>query len=101
MAETTVTVYFKPACVQCTATKRALDTQGIRYEEIDLTTSDAALEYVTEDLGYSQVPSLSPTITTTGPASALTSSTLSPNRTPPSKENHHVHTTHNHRKPRR
>lgn len=56
MAETTVTVYSKPACVQCTATKRALDSKSIRYEEIDLTTSDAALEYVTEDLGYSQAP---------------------------------------------
>lgn len=56
MSETTVTVYSKPACVQCTATKRALNNQGIRYEEIDLTTHDAALEYVTEDLGYSQAP---------------------------------------------
>lgn len=56
MRETTVTVYSKPACVQCTATKRALENKGIRYEEIDLTTHDAALEYVTEDLGYSQAP---------------------------------------------
>jgi len=26
-----VTVYTKPACVQCVATKRALDKEGIPY----------------------------------------------------------------------
>ncbi|PYY56556.1 NrdH-redoxin [Curtobacterium sp. MCSS17_011] len=33
-----VIVYSKPSCVQCTATYRALDTKGVRYEVIDLTT---------------------------------------------------------------
>lgn len=56
MNKAIVTVYSKPACVQCTATKRALDTKSIRYLEVDLTTNDAALEYVTEDLGYSAAP---------------------------------------------
>ena len=28
----TITVYTKPACVQCTATYKALDKQGIAYE---------------------------------------------------------------------
>jgi glutaredoxin-like protein NrdH len=51
-----VTLYSKPACVQCTATKRALDKKGFTYREVDLTKSDEALEYVTEELGYSMAP---------------------------------------------
>lgn len=51
-----ITLYSKPACVQCTATKRALDKAGLAYSEVDLTQNPAALEYVTEDLGYSQAP---------------------------------------------
>ena len=51
-----MTVYSKPNCVQCTATYRALDGQGIDYQVVDLTGSDAALEYVTQELGYSQAP---------------------------------------------
>jgi glutaredoxin-like protein NrdH len=51
-----ITLYSKPACVQCTATKRALDKAGLAYSEVDLTQNPAALEYVTEDLGYSMAP---------------------------------------------
>ncbi|MET3172899.1 UNVERIFIED_ORG: glutaredoxin-like protein NrdH [Arthrobacter sp. UYCu721] len=51
-----VTVYSKPACVQCNATKRALDKKGFTYREVDLTESAEALEYVTEELGYSMAP---------------------------------------------
>lgn len=51
----TVTVYSKPACVQCTATYRALDAQGIQYEIFDVTADDKALETVKE-LGYMQAP---------------------------------------------
>nr|WP_181716143.1 glutaredoxin-like protein NrdH [Cryobacterium sp.]QJS06277.1 glutaredoxin [Cryobacterium sp.] len=51
-----MTVYSKPNCVQCTATYRALDGSGIQYQVIDLTTNPAALEYVMEELGYSQAP---------------------------------------------
>lgn len=51
-----VTVYTKPACAQCRMTYLALDRKGIRYESVDVTTSPAALEYITEDLGYSQAP---------------------------------------------
>ena len=35
----TVTVYSKPACVQCNATVRALDKKGIEYD-VDLTAED-------------------------------------------------------------
>lgn len=50
-----VTVYTKPACVQCNATYRALEKAGISYESVDVTASPEALEYV-QDLGYSQAP---------------------------------------------
>lgn len=51
-----VTVYTKPTCVQCNATYRALNSKGIRYVIVDVTTSPAALEYITEELQYSQAP---------------------------------------------
>lgn len=51
----TVTLYSKPACVQCDATKRALDKQGIAYTIIDLSEDAAALEMVT-GMGYRQAP---------------------------------------------
>lgn len=50
-----VTVYSKPACVQCTATYRALDAQGIEYEIFDVSADDKALATVKE-LGYMQAP---------------------------------------------
>lgn len=50
-----VTVYTKPACVQCTATYRALDSKGIDYEVKDLSQDPAALELV-KALGYLQAP---------------------------------------------
>lgn len=50
-----VIVYSKPACVQCTATYRALDSKGIEYEVCDLTQDAAALQLV-QDLGYAQAP---------------------------------------------
>jgi glutaredoxin-like protein NrdH len=51
----TVTVYTKPACVQCNATYRALDKKGIAYESVDLSQDPAALERV-RALGYMQAP---------------------------------------------
>ncbi|WP_369800192.1 glutaredoxin-like protein NrdH [Tersicoccus sp. Bi-70] len=51
-----ITVYSKPACMQCTMTQRALDRAGLTYEVIDLTQNPDALTWVTEDLGYSQAP---------------------------------------------
>lgn len=51
----TITVYSKPACVQCTATTRALEARGLDYNVIDLTRNDDAMTRVTE-LGYRQVP---------------------------------------------
>lgn len=51
-----VTLYSKPLCVQCDATKKRLTRDGIEFTEVDLTEHAAAREYVTEDLGYAQAP---------------------------------------------
>jgi glutaredoxin-like protein NrdH len=51
----TVTVYTKPACVQCNATYRALDKKGIAYQSVDLSQDPEALERV-RSLGYMQAP---------------------------------------------
>lgn len=50
-----ITVYSKPACVQCTATTRALDKKGIDYTVVDISTDAEAFARV-RDLGYRQVP---------------------------------------------
>lgn len=50
-----VTVYTKPACVQCDATKRHLDKRGIKYHPIDVTQDPDALEYI-RGLGYLAAP---------------------------------------------
>ena len=51
----TITVYSKPACVQCTATTRALDARGLTYDVVDLTEDAQAMERVMA-LGYRQAP---------------------------------------------
>lgn len=51
----TITVYTKPACVQCNATYRALDAKGLDYETVDLSVDEGALETV-KALGYMQAP---------------------------------------------
>lgn len=50
-----ITVYTKPACVQCNATYRALDAKGIAYNVVDVTQDDHALEAI-KALGYMQAP---------------------------------------------
>ncbi len=51
-----LTIYSSPGCVQCQATYRALDGHGIVYKVVDVSQSPAALEYVRDELGYSQAP---------------------------------------------
>ena len=51
-----VTVYSKPKCVQCDMTYRQLDRLGIEYVPVNVVENVAALEFITEDLGYSQAP---------------------------------------------
>ncbi|KAB1501419.1 glutaredoxin-like protein NrdH [Corynebacterium sp. 320] len=50
-----ITLYTKPACVQCTATKKALDKAGLEYETVDISLDDEARDYVMA-LGYLQAP---------------------------------------------
>lgn len=50
-----ITVYTKPSCVQCNATKRALAKMGLDYSEVDLTVDEEALATV-KALGYQQAP---------------------------------------------
>ena len=51
----TITVYTKPACVQCNATYKALDKLGLTYEIVDITEVPDARDYVMA-LGYLQAP---------------------------------------------
>lgn len=51
----TITVYTKPACVQCNATYKALDKAGIDYTVVDISEDNQARDYVME-LGYLQAP---------------------------------------------
>ncbi len=50
-----VTVYTKPGCVQCVATYRRLDTNGVTYKAVDITKNPEALEYV-RSLGHLAAP---------------------------------------------
>jgi glutaredoxin-like protein NrdH len=58
-----VTVYTKPACVQCNATYRALDKQGVAYRKVDITQDAGARDYIMA-LGYLGAPVVyvSPTV---------------------------------------
>lgn len=50
-----ITVYTKPACVQCDATKRALDKVGLDYNVVDITEDADAAEHL-KALGFLSAP---------------------------------------------
>lgn len=50
-----ITVYTKPACVQCRATFKTLDSLGIGYRKVDISIDDEARDYVMS-LGHLQAP---------------------------------------------
>lgn len=50
-----ITVYSKPMCVQCDATKRAMNKAGLAYDVVDVTEDAEALTRV-KALGYAQAP---------------------------------------------
>ncbi len=50
-----ITLYTKPACMQCNATQKALDRAGLDYELVDISLDDEARDYVLA-LGYLQAP---------------------------------------------
>lgn len=54
-----ITVYSKPSCAQCDATKRYLDRQHITYRVVDVTQDDDARTWLVSQ-GYSSVPVVDP-----------------------------------------
>lgn len=50
-----IIIYTKDNCVQCHATKNAMDKKGIHYQLINLDREPAHLETL-RSLGYRQVP---------------------------------------------
>lgn len=53
----TITLYSKPACVQCNAVKRLLDSHDIEYNVIDMSENPDALATVV-DAGHQSAPVL-------------------------------------------
>ena len=51
----TVTVFTKPQCQQCEATKRRLRDRGITFETVDLSENPATLKQLVQ-AGYRQAP---------------------------------------------
>jgi glutaredoxin-like protein NrdH len=50
-----VTVYTKPSCVQCDATKRMMDKLGIKYETVDITVDTEAFDMIISK-GFKSAP---------------------------------------------
>lgn len=50
-----ITVYTKPACVQCDQTKKLLTKNGLAFETIDITEDAAAFEKIVA-LGFKAAP---------------------------------------------
>lgn len=50
-----VTIYTKPGCGPCGATRHAMESRGIAHEVIDVMDDDAALDAI-KGLGYLTVP---------------------------------------------
>ena len=51
----TVTVYTKPACVQCDATKRLMDKLNIAYDTVDITVDTEAFDKIV-GMGFKAAP---------------------------------------------
>lgn len=51
----TIELLSKPSCVQCTASKRAFDNNGLEYSIIDMTQDEQALA-TAKGLGYMAAP---------------------------------------------
>lgn len=53
----TITVYVKPSgCFGCDKTKQKFTEAGLTFTTVDVTSNPAALEYISEELGYQRVP---------------------------------------------
>jgi glutaredoxin-like protein NrdH len=54
-AKIMITVYTKPACVQCDATKRLLTKHGLSFETIDITEDQLAYDKIIS-MGFKSAP---------------------------------------------
>jgi glutaredoxin-like protein NrdH len=50
-----ITLYSKPACVQCNQTKKAFDRKGVEYVVVDLTKDPEAYDKVIS-MGFKSAP---------------------------------------------
>lgn len=51
----TIAIYMKPAgCFGCNRTKELFAAKGVPFVEVCITTNEAALEYITEELQYAR-----------------------------------------------
>lgn len=50
-----ITVYTKPSCVQCDATKRHLKKLGLEFDTVDITEDQAAYDKIVA-LGFKAAP---------------------------------------------
>ena len=50
-----VTIYAKPGCGPCAATRHALESRGVPFETVNVMDDDAALDAI-KGLGYLTVP---------------------------------------------
>ena len=51
-----ITVYTKPGCSPCKITVRKFESAGLDPQVVDISVTPAALEYITDELGYAQAP---------------------------------------------
>lgn len=51
-----ITVYTKPECDPCNATKTLLDRKNVSYRTVDVTEDPDAYRFITDELGYRQTP---------------------------------------------
>ena len=54
-----ITVYTKPNCAACKATKASFRMKGIEFDEVDLTTDNEALSRVKDEWGFKEAPVVS------------------------------------------
>lgn len=50
-----ITVYTKPSCQQCIATKKELERKGLEYVSLDVTEDEEAMNKVVQ-LGFRSMP---------------------------------------------
>ncbi|WP_341395906.1 glutaredoxin family protein [Arthrobacter sp. G119Y2] len=52
----TITVYTRPGCSPCKLTIRKFEAAGLTPQVVDISTAETAVDYISNELGYAQVP---------------------------------------------